>query len=79
MELAEDTINQTELENMEPKAAFDSVMEHTPFLRRIIENKIKAEVADRDRKIKNLESTLDEMSLIVLDTMMMSMTRGMKE
>lgn len=70
--MAEDTINPTELENMEPKAAFDVVMKNAPFLCGIVENKIAAEVADRDAKIENLEGTMDEMTLIMLDTMLMA-------
>ncbi len=70
MAIDEGTLDQTELENMEPKAAFDAIMVHAPFLRTIIENKIAAEVEDRDTEISKLKGNMDEMSSLLLMTMM---------
>lgn len=67
--MAEGTLNQTELESMEPKAAFDVIMVHAPFLRTIIENKIEAEVKDRDAEIKKIKGNMDEMGSLLLMTM----------
>ena len=69
--MANDTLNVNELENMDPKSAFDIVMKNAPFLRGIVEGKIAAEVADRDAEIQTLKGSLDEMTFILLDTMAM--------
>lgn len=45
---------------------YDEIMEHCPFLKQVIENKIQEEVQTRDAKITELEKTVDELTATIL-------------